>query len=155
MVAAENVDDGTIRRQAGAAEPVDALDVPVDVYSTGHDVSQRTGSFLDSLQYCQNSFTVPDSGWGGLRRGGEAAQENGKDKKYVDLISSAERKSTDDVGADIVITDTPTTATARLACLIGSLLSVAVRTVDWRWIFSSSSDIQVEHPKVESIRLLL
>ena len=45
------------------------------------------------------------TGWGGLRRGGEERQETGKDKKYVDLVSSEERKSTDDVGADIVITD--------------------------------------------------
>jgi YidC/Oxa1 family membrane protein insertase len=44
------------------------------------------------------------SGWGGLRR--QPAEDSGRDKKYVDLISSSERKSTDDVGADIVITDT-------------------------------------------------
>jgi YidC/Oxa1 family membrane protein insertase len=41
------------------------------------------------------------SGWGGLRR----KPVESKDKKYVDLISSAERKSSDDVGADIVISD--------------------------------------------------
>ncbi|MGD9143797.1 MAG: YidC/Oxa1 family membrane protein insertase [Dehalococcoidia bacterium] len=44
------------------------------------------------------------SGWGGLRR--QPAEDSGTDKKYVDLISSAERKSTDDVGADIVVSDT-------------------------------------------------
>ena len=44
------------------------------------------------------------SGWGGLSRK-PREDTGGKDKKYVDLISSAERKSTEDVGADIVITD--------------------------------------------------
>jgi YidC/Oxa1 family membrane protein insertase len=44
------------------------------------------------------------SGWGGLRRT-PRGDEGGKDKKYVNLISSAERKSTDDIGADIVVTD--------------------------------------------------
>jgi YidC/Oxa1 family membrane protein insertase len=44
------------------------------------------------------------SGWGGLRR--QSAGDSGNDKKYVDLISSSERKSTDDVGADIVISET-------------------------------------------------
>ena len=43
------------------------------------------------------------SGWGGLRK--KPAEDTGKDKKYVDLISSAERRSTDDVGADIVMPD--------------------------------------------------
>jgi len=43
------------------------------------------------------------SGWGGLRR--KPTDDTGKDKKYVDLISSAERKSTDDVGADIEMPD--------------------------------------------------
>jgi YidC/Oxa1 family membrane protein insertase len=45
------------------------------------------------------------SGWGGLRRT-PRGDEGGRDKKYVNLISSAERKSSDDIGADIVITDT-------------------------------------------------
>lgn len=44
------------------------------------------------------------AGWGGLSRKPKT-EEGGRDKKYVDLISSAERKSTDDVGADIVITE--------------------------------------------------
>ena len=45
------------------------------------------------------------SGWGGLSRKPRGDDDGGKDKKYVDLISSAERKSTDDVGADIVMDD--------------------------------------------------
>jgi YidC/Oxa1 family membrane protein insertase len=44
------------------------------------------------------------AGWGGLSRK-RKTEEGGRDKKYVDLISAAERKSTDDVGADIVITE--------------------------------------------------
>lgn len=44
------------------------------------------------------------AGWGGLRRK-PREDEGGRDKKYVDLIASAERKSTDDIGADIVMTD--------------------------------------------------
>jgi len=44
------------------------------------------------------------SGWGGLSRK-PRGDDGGKDKKYVDLISSAERRSTDDVGADIVMDD--------------------------------------------------
>ena len=44
------------------------------------------------------------TGWGGLRRR-PREDEGGKDKKYVDLIADAERKSTDDVGADIVMDD--------------------------------------------------
>jgi YidC/Oxa1 family membrane protein insertase len=44
------------------------------------------------------------AGWGGLRRK-PREDEGGRDKKYVDLVASAERKSTDDVGADIVMTD--------------------------------------------------
>ncbi len=43
------------------------------------------------------------SGWGGLSR--KPSEGNGKDKKYVDLIAAGERKSTDDVGADIVMPD--------------------------------------------------
>ena len=44
------------------------------------------------------------AGWGGLRRT-PRGDEGGRDKKYVNLISSAERKSSDDIGADIVVTD--------------------------------------------------
>lgn len=44
------------------------------------------------------------SGWGGLSRK-PRGDTGGRDKKYVDLISSSERKSTDDVGADIVVTE--------------------------------------------------
>ena len=43
------------------------------------------------------------TGWGGLRRA--APKEEDKDKKYLKFEPSQERKSTDDVGADIVITD--------------------------------------------------
>ena len=45
------------------------------------------------------------SGWGALRRT-PRGDEGDRDKKYVNLVSSTERKSTDDVGADIVVTDT-------------------------------------------------
>jgi YidC/Oxa1 family membrane protein insertase len=45
------------------------------------------------------------TGWGGLTR--EAAAEVDKDKKYLKFDAPAVEKSTDDVGADIVITDTP------------------------------------------------
>jgi hypothetical protein len=43
------------------------------------------------------------TGWGGLR--GTRAPEGEKDKKYLKFEASPERKSTDDVGADIVISD--------------------------------------------------
>ncbi len=45
------------------------------------------------------------TGWGGITR--EAGGEVDKDKKYLKFDAPAVEKSTDDVGADIVITDTP------------------------------------------------
>jgi len=42
------------------------------------------------------------TGWGGIAR--EAGKETEKDKKYVKFVGQAERKSTDEVGADIVVT---------------------------------------------------
>jgi len=42
------------------------------------------------------------TGWGGITR--EAGKEAGKDKKYVRFIDQAEGKTTDDAGADIVMT---------------------------------------------------
>jgi YidC/Oxa1 family membrane protein insertase len=42
------------------------------------------------------------TGWGGITR--EAGKEAGKDKKYVRFVDQAERKTTDDVGADIIMT---------------------------------------------------
>jgi len=42
------------------------------------------------------------TGWGGIAR--EPAGEVEKDKKYVKFVTEAERRSTDDVGADIVVT---------------------------------------------------
>ena len=44
------------------------------------------------------------TGWGGITR--EAAAEVDKDKKHLKFDAPAVEKSTDDVGADIVITDT-------------------------------------------------
>ena len=44
------------------------------------------------------------AGWGGIRRT-PRGDEGGRDKKYVNLVSSAERKSSDDIGADIVVSD--------------------------------------------------
>ena len=43
------------------------------------------------------------TGWGGLTR--EAGKEVDRDKKYLKFIAQEEGKSSDDVGADIVITD--------------------------------------------------
>jgi len=42
------------------------------------------------------------TGWGGITR--EAGKETEKDRKYVKFIDQAERKTTDDAGADIVMT---------------------------------------------------
>jgi YidC/Oxa1 family membrane protein insertase len=42
------------------------------------------------------------TGWGGITR--EAGKEAGKDKKYVRFVDQAEGKTTDDAGADIVMT---------------------------------------------------
>jgi YidC/Oxa1 family membrane protein insertase len=48
------------------------------------------------------------TGWGGLRRRPrETAIDN--EKKYVKFDETEQKRSADDVGADIVITDTPTT----------------------------------------------
>ena len=43
------------------------------------------------------------TGWGGLSRGEATALESRVDKKYVKLIADSERKTTTDIGADIVI----------------------------------------------------
>jgi hypothetical protein len=45
------------------------------------------------------------TGWGGLTR--EAGKEVAEDKKYLKFDTPTEGKSTDAIGADIVITDTP------------------------------------------------
>jgi hypothetical protein len=44
------------------------------------------------------------TGWGGLRRQTPKAAED--EKKYLKFDASGEKKSTDEGGADIVITDT-------------------------------------------------
>jgi len=45
------------------------------------------------------------TGWGGLTRG--EAKEVSKEKKYLEFTGRAVEKSSDDIGADIVITDAP------------------------------------------------
>ena len=48
------------------------------------------------------------TGWGGLRR--KAPAESEREKKYLKFEEPGERKSVDDVGADIVVTDSETSA---------------------------------------------
>ena len=43
------------------------------------------------------------TGWGGLTRGGSEKPQFKENKQYVKLISQSERKSTTDIGADIVV----------------------------------------------------
>ena len=51
------------------------------------------------------------TGWGGLRRG--APKEREQDKKYLKFEEPGERKSVDDVGADIVVSDGETSSGMR------------------------------------------